>query len=63
MDKYLEGEGLPPQKKPFFISLPLRRGAGTKKFKEDIKDCYVDDYRTLLEVGFDEKRYGKGCIK
>ncbi|EGC35126.1 hypothetical protein DICPUDRAFT_33855 [Dictyostelium purpureum] len=56
--KYLEGEGIVSQKKPFFISLPLKRDLENNKFKESMKDCFLDDYKKLLEVGFDENRFG-----
>ncbi|KAN0025352.1 hypothetical protein ACTFIU_003613 [Dictyostelium citrinum] len=56
--KYLEGEGIIAQKKPFFISLPLKRNLETHRFKDAMKECFLDDYRKLLEIGFDENRFG-----
>eukprot|EP01132_Coremiostelium_polycephalum_P003597 gene3597-4479_t len=56
--KYLEGEGIITQKKPFFISLPLKRNLDPPRFKEAMKECYLEDYRKLLEVNFDENRFG-----
>lgn len=55
--KYLAGENLPEGKKPFFISLPVRRNLDSERFREGIKDCYLDDYRRLLEIKFDEEQY------
>eukprot|EP01133_Synstelium_polycarpum_P000414 gene414-491_t len=55
--KYLEGEGIIATKKPFFISLPLKRGLEPYRFKEAMKDSYLEDYRRLLEVSFDESRF------
>lgn len=48
---------MPAHKKPFFISLPLKRGMDSKRFREDIKDRYLDDFKMLLEIGYDEKKY------
>ncbi|EGG18151.1 dynamin like protein [Cavenderia fasciculata] len=56
--KYLEGEGIVTGKKIFFISLPLKRNLDPYKFKEACKECYLEDYRKLLEIGFDENRFG-----
>ncbi|EAL71678.2 dynamin like protein [Dictyostelium discoideum AX4] len=56
--KYLEGEGIIAQKKPFFISLPLKRNLETHRFKDAMKETFLDDYRKLLEIGFDENRFG-----
>ncbi|GAM21736.1 hypothetical protein SAMD00019534_049110, partial [Acytostelium subglobosum LB1] len=56
--KYLEGEGIVASKKPFFISLPLKRNLEPHRFKEAMKDSYLEDYRKLLEVNFDENRFG-----
>ncbi|KAF2073270.1 hypothetical protein CYY_005432 [Polysphondylium violaceum] len=55
--KYLEGEGIVAKKKPFFISLPLKRNLEPHKFKEAMKDCFLEDYRKLLEVNIDEARF------
>lgn len=54
--KYLSGENLPEDKKPFFISLPVRRNLDSERFREAIKSCYLDDYRRLLEIKFDEEQ-------
>jgi hypothetical protein len=56
-NKYLSGEGLPPNKKPFFISLPVHRNLDSKEFKDAIRACYLADYKSLLSIRFDEKRY------
>jgi hypothetical protein len=55
--KYLMGENLPEGKKPFFISLPVRRNLDSERFREGIKECYLDDYRRLLEIKFEEQEY------
>ncbi|KYQ94066.1 dynamin like protein [Tieghemostelium lacteum] len=55
--KYLEGEGIIQQKKPFFISLPLKRNLDPHRFKDAIKECFLDDLRKLHEVNFDENRF------
>lgn len=55
--KYMTGENLPEGKRPFFISLPVRRNLDSERFRESIKDCYLDDYRRLLEIKFDEETY------
>eukprot|EP01105_Mastigella_eilhardi_P002304 TRINITY_DN1282_c0_g1_i1.p1 TRINITY_DN1282_c0_g1~~TRINITY_DN1282_c0_g1_i1.p1 ORF type:complete len:782 (-),score=270.13 TRINITY_DN1282_c0_g1_i1:25-2370(-) len=57
-NKYLTGEFLTLRKRPFFISLPVKRNLEPRKFREQIQECYLEDYRRLLEVGFDEKRFG-----
>ncbi|KAH3742895.1 dynamin family GTPase [Pelomyxa schiedti] len=56
-DKYLAGEYLTVKKKPFFISLPVRRNLDPRSYREAMRECYLEDYRTLLQVGFDEKRF------
>ncbi|EFA76188.1 dynamin like protein [Heterostelium album PN500] len=56
--KYLEGEGIIANKKPFFISLPLKRNLEPHRFKDAMKESYLEDYRKLLEVNFDENRFG-----
>ncbi|KAL6054695.1 putative Interferon-induced GTP-binding protein Mx2 [Balamuthia mandrillaris] len=58
-DKYLMGENLPPGKKPFFISLPVRRNLDSDRFRDAIKEVYLQDYQTLLEVRFDEDKFGE----
>jgi len=55
--KYLQGENLPEGKRPFFISLPVRRNLESDRFREAIKECYLDDYRRLLEIKFDDEEY------
>ncbi len=55
--KYLRGENLPEGKRPFFISLPVRRNLDSDRFREEIKQCYLEDYRRLLETRFDESQY------
>ena len=47
--------------KPFFVSLPVERGFSARRpeeFQAAIRECYLEDYRRLLRVGFDEGRYG-----
>lgn len=56
---YLEGEGIPENIKPFFISMPVRRNLDPQRFKYQMKESFLDDYRNLLLVGFDEEKYGK----
>jgi hypothetical protein len=51
----LNGEGLPPNKKPFFISLPVDRNLDPKEFKTAIRESYLSDYQALLKTKFDEK--------
>lgn len=49
------------QPKPFFVSLPVERGFSARRpeeFQAAIRECYLEDYRRLLRVGFDEGRYG-----
>jgi hypothetical protein len=54
-DKYFSGDGMfDSRTKPFFISLPLRRNLDPKRFAEQIKMCYIEDYTRLLEVGWNE---------
>eukprot|EP01102_Stenamoeba_stenopodia_P000621 TRINITY_DN10596_c0_g1_i1.p1 TRINITY_DN10596_c0_g1~~TRINITY_DN10596_c0_g1_i1.p1 ORF type:complete len:881 (+),score=221.50 TRINITY_DN10596_c0_g1_i1:184-2826(+) len=55
-DKYLAGEGL-NGKKPFFISLPLKRDLDQKEFKQAIREAYLADVRHLLESHYDEKQF------
>jgi len=50
------GENLPVGKKPFFISLPVSRDLDGDKFREAIKTAYMDDYKKLLRIHFDEER-------
>jgi GTPase SAR1 family protein len=57
-NKYLQGENLPSGKKPFFISMPVRRNLDPRHFADAMKECYLTDYRQLLNVRFDEKRFG-----
>jgi hypothetical protein len=54
---YLAGEGLPVGCKPFFVSMPLRRGLGLTRFKEAIRDVFLDDYEKLIESEFDEDKF------
>ena len=56
-NKYLNGENLPLGKKPFFISLPVKRDLSPEKFQEEIRRCYIEDYKSLLSVNFDEKAH------
>ena len=47
--------------KPFFVSLPVERGYSARRpeeFQRAMRECYLEDYRRLLRVGFDEGRYG-----
>lgn len=53
--KYLEGEGLPPGKRAFFISMPLRRNLDPEQFSRQIKAAYLDDLERLLELRVDER--------
>jgi hypothetical protein len=55
-NKYLQGENLPQRKKPFFISMPVQRNLNPQQFTEAMKECYLADYRRLLNVHFDEQR-------
>ena len=54
-NKYMAGEYVTLKKKPFFISLPIRRGLDDDAFQSAIADAYLQDYRSVLEVGADEK--------
>eukprot|EP01103_Thecamoeba_quadrilineata_P020001 TRINITY_DN8375_c0_g1_i1.p1 TRINITY_DN8375_c0_g1~~TRINITY_DN8375_c0_g1_i1.p1 ORF type:complete len:842 (-),score=179.78 TRINITY_DN8375_c0_g1_i1:3-2528(-) len=56
-DIYLNGEGLPPNKKPFFITLPVQRDLDADEYNNAILDVYLSDYRQLLEAHFDEHKY------
>eukprot|EP01126_Amoeba_proteus_P059029 TRINITY_DN7681_c0_g1_i3.p1 TRINITY_DN7681_c0_g1~~TRINITY_DN7681_c0_g1_i3.p1 ORF type:complete len:528 (-),score=130.82 TRINITY_DN7681_c0_g1_i3:1432-3015(-) len=56
-NKYLEGEGLPSWKRPFFISMPLRRNLDPKRFAEEIDECYLQDFQDLLRINFNEEKY------
>ena len=56
-NKYLSGENLPPGKKPFFISLPVKRDLSPEVFSEQIKKSYLEDYKLLLSVNFDENSH------
>jgi hypothetical protein len=56
-EDYLRGENLPPGKQAFFISMPVRRNLDSRTFLEAVKTSYLEDYRSLLEVRIDEKRY------
>lgn len=56
-NSYLEGEGLPNGVRPFFISMPVPRNLTPIKFSSVTQNCYLNDYRQLLEVKFDEKRF------
>ncbi|XP_049849889.1 dynamin-like protein C [Schistocerca gregaria] len=56
-NKYLRGEGLPQSKRPFFISMPVRRNLSPAQFKAEMRECYLQDLRTLLTVGFDEEYF------
>lgn len=56
-NKYLQGENLPSGKKPFFISMPVKRNLTPQHFADAMKECYLADYRHLLHVHFDEERY------
>jgi GTP-binding protein EngB required for normal cell division len=56
-DTYLNGENLPLNTKPFFVSMPVRRNLDSTRFKDAIRESIVDDYEKLLEVNFDEKRF------
>lgn len=57
--KYLMGENLPEGKKPFFISLPVRRNLDSERFRDGIKECYLDDFRRLLEIKFQEQDFAE----
>lgn len=58
VDTYLNGDPLIiGEQKPFFISLPCKRNIGMEHFSDYIQDSYINDYRQLLEIGFDESRY------
>lgn len=53
----MDGEGLPPNKRPFFISLPVDRDLDSQEFKEYIKEAYIQDLNQLYKSKFDEKKY------
>jgi GTPase SAR1 family protein len=57
-NKYLVGENLPAGKRPFFVSMPVRRNLDPQRFSDQIKEAYLADYRQLLGVRFDDKKYG-----
>jgi hypothetical protein len=54
--KYLEGEGFPKHKKPYFISLPVDRDLDPDEFKQAIKEGYLADFERLLKTHFEETR-------
>lgn len=54
-NSYLKGEGLPEGKRPFFISMPVRRNLDPQRFKDQMKESYLNDMRNLLMTDFDEK--------
>ena len=58
-DSYFSGDGMYDnlETKPFFISLPLRRNLDPKRFIAQIKTCVIEDYKRLLEVGWNETKY------
>lgn len=37
--------------------MPVKRSLSPIRFKQNIDDCYIDDYKLLLESEFDEERY------
>lgn len=48
---------MPANKKPFYISLPIDRDLDTHEFKDAIRECYINDYQSLLKSRFDENKY------
>eukprot|EP01127_Copromyxa_protea_P016077 TRINITY_DN4719_c0_g1_i5.p1 TRINITY_DN4719_c0_g1~~TRINITY_DN4719_c0_g1_i5.p1 ORF type:complete len:420 (-),score=58.56 TRINITY_DN4719_c0_g1_i5:1350-2609(-) len=56
-NKYLCGEGLPDGKRPFFISMPLRRNLDPQRFRDEIDECYFRDYQELLWARFNEPQF------
>ncbi|KAL7714832.1 Dynamin like protein [Entamoeba marina] len=56
-NKYLIGEDITKRKKPYFISLPIRRGLSKEKYLVEIRERYLEDYKKLLMVDFDEKTF------
>lgn len=56
-DKYMTGENLPPNTRPFFISMPVRRNLDSNRFKNAIRDSFLEDYQKLLESEFDEDAF------
>lgn len=61
-DIYLSGENLPVGTKPFFVSMPLRRNMQAARFKESMKESYLDDYEKLIESDFDEEKFAEQVI-
>jgi hypothetical protein len=57
-NKFLGGDGLLGEARPFFISLPIARNIPTSEFMDHIKRSYLADLQRLLEIGFDENRFG-----
>ena len=55
INNYFKGEDLPEGIKPFFISMPLRRGLNINRYQENMKECFLEDYEKLIEIGFNEK--------
>jgi hypothetical protein len=51
----MTGENLPLGTKPFFISMPVRRNLDSFRFKDAIRESFLDDYEKLLEINFDGK--------
>eukprot|EP01117_Protostelium_nocturnum_P012903 TRINITY_DN4779_c0_g1_i2.p1 TRINITY_DN4779_c0_g1~~TRINITY_DN4779_c0_g1_i2.p1 ORF type:complete len:736 (+),score=227.12 TRINITY_DN4779_c0_g1_i2:69-2276(+) len=56
-NKYMTGENLPSSSKPFFVSMPLRRDLESSRFRDEIRNAFLDDYSKLLDVQFDEERF------
>jgi len=56
-NKYLDGEGITEKKRPYFISLPIKRTTNKEEYLKMVKERYLDDYKSLLNVGFNEDKY------
>jgi hypothetical protein len=56
-DGYMNGENLPPNARPFFVSMPIRRNLDSGRYKDLVREAFLEDYEKLLEVNFDEKKY------
>lgn len=61
IDGYLSTDGqIPILDRVFFISLPSgieARDLTSDEFKEKILETYLDDYKMLCKIGFDEKKF------
>lgn len=37
--------------------MPIRRNLDPRRFKEEIDECYLTDYKELLRIKFDEEKF------